>query len=215
VKAYEAKYRAAHREEGKARDAKYRAAYPEKWRAVRHKQHVIRRRRLVHNNAAAIAAGRTLQTVAESAVMEKSEQNCSYCGRPRGRERFHRDHIVSVKLGGTDEAINKCMACKECNGSGRKGEKSLLEFWRAECKRLGNPNYMFYSELVRSQLASEIDAAITYDSEFFGYQENLPGRPPIALYNVTKVDSPLFKSTVSDKTLAANGLSFSAPPETL
>ena len=53
------------------------------------------------------------------------------------------------------------------------------------------------------------------DAVFIGWQENLPGKPPIALYSVEKPDSPLYKSTVSAKTLAANGLSFSAPPETL
>ena len=59
------------------------------------------------------------------------------------------------------------------------------------------------------------DAMKTLDAEFYGLQENLPGLPPIALYNVTNEKSPLFKSTVSAKTLTENGLSFSAPPETL
>ena len=65
-----------------------------------------------------------------------------------------------------------------------------------------------------SELYQKQDAPV-FDAVFVGYQENLPGLSPIALYGVEKIGHPLFKSTVSAKTLTANGLSFSAPPETL
>ena len=49
------------------------------------------------------------------------------------------------------------------------------------------------------------------DAVFIGWQENLPGKPPIALFDVVKVGHRLCGSTVSAKTLTENGLYFLFP----
>lgn len=51
-----------------------------------------------------------------------------------------------------------------------------------------------------------------YDAYFHGWQENLPGKPPLALYNIVKVNHPQFGSTVSSTTLDKLGLTYPPPP---
>jgi hypothetical protein len=68
-------------------------------------------------------------------------------------------------------------------------------------------------ELRHEAAVIDNEATRTIDAVFVGWQENLPGKPPIALYSVEKPDSPLYKSTVSAKTLTENGLSFRVPDD--
>lgn len=73
---------------------------------------------------------------------------CEYCELRQGdapKVKFHRDHIIPKKFGGTEDFENIAYACAPCNYkkgsslgcqtlSGRKGKSDLLEFkngaWR-------------------------------------------------------------------------------------
>ena len=54
---------------------------------------------------------------------------------------------------------------------------------------------------------------VANDSEikFIGWQE-IPGKPPIALYNIIAPDHPLYRSTVSEDTLREHNLPIPATP---
>jgi 5-methylcytosine-specific restriction endonuclease McrA len=50
-------------------------------------------------------------------VREQSGDCCEYCRVSQsGRlARFHIDHIIAIKHGGTDDTENLCLACPDCN----------------------------------------------------------------------------------------------------
>ena len=70
-------------------------------------------------------------------------------------------------------------------------------------------------ELLKQIIREEIEKALSnnVDAIFIGWQENVPGKPSIALYDVTKKGHPLHGSTVSITTLKKNNLKFNPPPE--
>ncbi len=51
-------------------------------------------------------------------VRERAGNCCEYCRISQsGRlARFHVDHIIATKHGGTDDDDNLCLACAKCNG---------------------------------------------------------------------------------------------------
>lgn len=52
---------------------------------------------------------------------------CAGCGEPLGK--FHRDHIIPLASGGSNDAINIQLLCKPCNL--RKGAKHPIEFMQS------------------------------------------------------------------------------------
>ena len=52
---------------------------------------------------------------------------CAYCGKQNlTRETTHQDHVVPLKVGGTNSSENMLPVCSECNLS--KGAKSVFQF---------------------------------------------------------------------------------------
>ncbi len=51
-------------------------------------------------------------------VRKRAGNCCEYCrmGQSERLMRFHVDHIVAIKHGGTDTDDNLCLACYKCNG---------------------------------------------------------------------------------------------------
>ena len=80
-------------------------------------------------------------------IEERAGGRCEYCQAPQRvcGYRFHREHIIPVALGGSDDESNRALACDSCNlakadrRSGRDpltGEEVLLfdprkQLWRA------------------------------------------------------------------------------------
>lgn len=58
-------------------------------------------------------------------IKTKYDGACAYCGKPLD-SRWHKDHIVPVHLGGSDDIENLNPACVRCNF--RKGGCTLEEF---------------------------------------------------------------------------------------
>lgn len=59
----------------------------------------------------------TLTNKQKQAVRDRAQGCCEYC-RVEESDRFstfHVDHIVSQKLGGTDDDSNLCLSCYKCN----------------------------------------------------------------------------------------------------
>lgn len=49
-------------------------------------------------------------------ILKRAGFRCRYCGRPAPDVELVVDHITPVALGGTDDPVNLCAACGECNG---------------------------------------------------------------------------------------------------
>lgn len=51
-------------------------------------------------------------------VKERAEYCCEYCrvAESDRLSKFHIDHIIALKHGGTDDSNNLCLACYKCNG---------------------------------------------------------------------------------------------------
>ena len=47
----------------------------------------------------------------------RADDRCEYCRAPKdlGGYRFHIEHIVPIKIGGTDDPTNLALACAACN----------------------------------------------------------------------------------------------------
>jgi hypothetical protein len=60
----------------------------------------------------------TIRSDQRRRVHERAGNCCEYCRLAQsGRlARFHVDHVVAIKHGGTDTEENLCLACPKCNG---------------------------------------------------------------------------------------------------
>lgn len=65
-----------------------------------------------------------IPTAVKARARARAGHLCAYCGDENGP--FHFDHLYPVARGGTDEAHNIVVACRECNLS--KGDKTILEW---------------------------------------------------------------------------------------
>jgi hypothetical protein len=63
-----------------------------------------------------------LSSKQKRAVRERAGECCEYCrlAQTASFARFHVDHIIAIKHGGTDGDDNLCLACPDCNA--HKGE---------------------------------------------------------------------------------------------
>lgn len=148
-------YRAANPEKRKAVCAEYRARNPEKVRAAyqawyasdpeharatkraydaeNNEQARARRAKWRSENRAAIAGTKASRTAAEGhhtgeqirALAVKQKYKCACC-RADLRTGYHKDHIVPLKAGGTNDILNIQLLCKPCNLS--KGAKHPIDF---------------------------------------------------------------------------------------
>lgn len=77
-----------------------------------------------------------------SRVRERAGDCCEYCRVSQSSHfaRFHVDHVVATKHGGTDTADNLCLACAKCNGYKRSNVAALDPLTRAATK-LYDPRY--------------------------------------------------------------------------
>lgn len=74
----------------------------------------------------ALKLGVTVEPVNESAIYEKFDNMCVYCG---SREDLGLDHVVALTRGGKHSMDNLVVACRSCNSS--KGN-SRLDVWLAK-----------------------------------------------------------------------------------
>lgn len=65
-----------------------------------------------------------LSCTVKRAVFDRDGAVCKYCGDLNGP--YEIDHIVAVKLGGSDDLENLCVACKRCNR--RKSDMPLSDW---------------------------------------------------------------------------------------
>ena len=80
-------------------------------------------------------------------VRERAQNCCEYCRIPEaGRvSKFHIDHIIAQKHGGTDENDNLCLACYKCNGY--KGSNiAAFDPDTGEASKLFNPREQVWTE---------------------------------------------------------------------
>lgn len=50
-------------------------------------------------------------------LLVRAAYRCEYCKRRLGGERFEREHVVPVALGGRDDLANLAVACRRCNSN--------------------------------------------------------------------------------------------------
>jgi|GEM_PF-3276433 len=58
--------------------------------------------------------------------LEDFNHACAYCGKAVTGRQAHKDHIIALSRGGTNDAANLAVACRSCNS--RKGNRDLHEF---------------------------------------------------------------------------------------
>lgn len=73
----------------------------------------------------------SLPKATASTVLAKTSGKCVYCGvvlttRKNQANTYHRDHVLSVADGGTDDIGNLVPSCATCNT--KKGAKTMIEF---------------------------------------------------------------------------------------
>ena len=75
----------------------------------------------------------------KQAVRQVAGDCCEYCRLAQSGSfaRFHVDHILAVKHGGTDDEDNLCLACPDCNA--HKGENVA-----ALDPQTGNPTRLYH-----------------------------------------------------------------------
>lgn len=56
--------------------------------------------------------------------------SCMYCGKSLTMKTLQIDHVVPMSFAGPHRIDNLVVCCGECNRSGRKGERSLFEYYR-------------------------------------------------------------------------------------
>ena len=69
-------------------------------------------------------------------VRERANYCCEYCRVSQSSQlaRFHVDHVVATKHGGTDTVDNFCLACAKCNGYKGSNVAALDPLTRAATK---------------------------------------------------------------------------------
>lgn len=130
-RAYQVEYRAKNRKKSRDATKKWREANPEratakirKWRAT-HQDRVIQYRQENRDLAALYARNRrsrikgnggthTLDDV--NVILVRQKYKCAECGKSvRKRTSRHVDHIMPIKLGGTNWPWNLQILCSTCN----------------------------------------------------------------------------------------------------
>lgn len=82
----------------------------------------------------------SLSSKQKQAVRAKAGDCCEYCRLSQSGSfaRFHVDHIIALKHGGTDADDNLCLACPDCNA--HKGENvAALDPLTHNATKLYNP----------------------------------------------------------------------------
>lgn len=81
----------------------------------------------------------SLSNKQKQAVRDGAGDCCEYCRLAQSGSfaRFHVDHILAVKHGGTDDEDNLCLACPNCNA--HKGENVA-----ALDPQTGNPTRLYH-----------------------------------------------------------------------
>jgi len=82
----------------------------------------------------------SLSSKQKQAVRAKAGDCCEYCRLSQSGSfaRFHVDHIIALKHGGTDADDNLCLACPDCNA--HKGENvAALDPLTHDATKLYNP----------------------------------------------------------------------------
>ena len=80
------------------------------------------------------AAGRLTAAGLRDRILE-SGGRCEWCAVDLWRRDFELDHIVSLRAGGANTAINLVVACPDCNR--RKGRKHPARFAAEICREQG------------------------------------------------------------------------------
>jgi len=89
----------------------------------------------------------SLSNKQKQAVRERAGACCEYCrlGQTASFARFHVDHIIAIKHGGTDDDVNLCLACPDCNA--HKGENvAALDPQTGDPTRLYNPRQQVWGD---------------------------------------------------------------------
>lgn len=130
---YQAKYRALNGEKCKLATIKYRAANPEKHKAQQsayHKAHPEARRIVDHNRRARkVAAGGKLSKGLAERLLKLQKGKCPCCKQPLGDD-FHLDHIMPIKLGGSNTDENIQLLHATCNH--QKNAKHPIAFMQGK-----------------------------------------------------------------------------------
>ncbi len=117
---YNAVYHAEHREHLKEKQREWKLANPEKVRRYK-KVAKARRRARIHANGGSFTAADV------QAQYEAQEGRCFYCGITL-HDKYHIDHYIPLKHGGSNWPENIVCACADCNLS--KSDKLPWEFGR-------------------------------------------------------------------------------------
>lgn len=84
----------------------------------------------------------SLSNKQKQAVRAKAGDCCEYCRLSQSGSfaRFHVDHIIALKHGGTDADDNLCLACPDCTA--HKGENvAALDPLTHDATKLYNPRH--------------------------------------------------------------------------
>lgn len=93
----------------------------------------------------------------KQAVRERASNCCEYCRLAQSGSfaRFHVDHIIALKHGGTDADDNLCLACPECNA--HKGENvAALDPQTSNPTRLYHPRQQMWGDHFKLQTDATI-----------------------------------------------------------
>lgn len=145
----EREYNEAHRVERNIAAAKYREKNREairernrKWgkENVKAKVENNHRRRVLLNGAKGTHTTEEVQQ-----MLADQGYRCAYCEESLDSE-YHRDHMIPVSRGGSNDWTNLCVACIWCNLS--KKDKTAEEFW--ECLKVHPTRGIYIAKLVES-----------------------------------------------------------------
>ena len=92
----------------------------------------------------------SLSSKQKQAVRGRAGDCCEYCRLAQSGSfaRFHIDHIIALKHGGTDADDNLCLACPECNAY--KGENvAALDPLSREATKLYDPRQQKWDDHFR------------------------------------------------------------------